>query len=294
MLKQNPLVKKIVRLALEEDIGTGDVTTEAVVPDGIDAIGEVMSKSHGIVCGLPVAAMVLHEVDPAVVVTPLVEDGQPVAPGQVVMRAEGSARSLLVAERTLLDFVMRLSGVATATRTFVESLSGVRTVLLDTRKTTPGLRVLEKYACRIGGARNHRMSLAGGVLIKNNHLAVAGDLKGAIRAARATAPSLSRIEVEVRTMEQVKRSIEAGADVLLLDHMSSAEVREAVDYCNWKVKIEVSGNVTAERAAEMAQIGVDYVSSGAPVHHAAWLDFAMYLKRVGGEIPEDSTRTAGE
>jgi nicotinate-nucleotide pyrophosphorylase (carboxylating) len=278
MLTNNPLVRRIVRLALEEDIGTGDVTTEAVIRPGARASAEVTAKAAGVLCGMPVARLVLAEVDPAVEAAVLVEDGREVEPGTVVMRAEGSAASLLVAERTLLDFVMRLSGVATATRRFVEALGGAKTVLLDTRKTTPGMRVLEKYAARVGGARNHRPSLAGGVLIKNNHLAVTGDLKATVRAARDRAPSLCRVEVEVRSMEQVKRAIEAGADVLLLDHMTPDEAREAVDYAHWKVKIEVSGGVTAQTAAAWAAVGVDFVSSAAPVHSAPWLDFAMYLK----------------
>jgi nicotinate-nucleotide pyrophosphorylase (carboxylating) len=183
-----------------------------------------------------------------------------------------------MAERTALDFLMRLSGVATATRAFARALDGTKTVLLDTRKTTPGLRVLEKYATRVGGARNHRMGLDSGVLIKNNHLALCPDLKDAIRRARANAPVLCRVEIEVRTLDQVKRAVEAGADLLLLDHMTREEVAEAVDYCNWKVAIEVSGNVDPAAAAAAGQAGVDFVSTGAVTHSAPWLDFGMYLE----------------
>lgn len=280
MLASNPLVRRIVRLALEEDIGTGDATTEAVIPEGTRAEARVVAKAAGVLAGGPVARMVLEEVDRSVAFEALVNDGAEVTPGDVVMRATGDARSLLVAERTLLDFVMRLSGVATAARRFVERLADSKTVLLDTRKTTPGLRVLEKYAARVGGARNHRTSLAGGVLIKNNHLALAGDLKEAVRRARDHAPALCRVEVEVRTMEEVKRAIEAGAEVLLLDHMGRDEVREVLDYCNWKVKVEVSGNVTPEDIAERAETGPDFISAGAITHAAPWLDFAMYMTRL--------------
>lgn len=278
MLNSNPLVKRIVRLALEEDIGTGDVTTEAVVPEGTLASAEVMAKEDGVLCGIPVAMLVLAEVDPRIQATPLVADGEAVTPGTVVLRAEGPARSLLVAERTLLDFVMRLSGVATQARSFSQVLQGTRTQLLDTRKTTPGLRVLEKYAARVGGARNHRTSLAGGVLVKNNHIACCGDMKEAIRRAKASVPVLCKVEVEVRTMDEVKRAVEAGADVLLLDHMTQEQVVEVLDYCNWKVAVEVSGNVTADGASAAAQVGADFVSSGAVTYGARWLDFGMYLK----------------
>ncbi|MBM4396288.1 MAG: carboxylating nicotinate-nucleotide diphosphorylase [Deltaproteobacteria bacterium] len=282
MLNNNPLVRRIVRLALEEDIGTGDATTEAVVPEGTRAAARVVAKAPGVLAGGPVAAMVLEEVDRGIAFEQVVPEGAEVAAGDVVMRASGDARALLVAERTLLDFVMRLGGVATATRRFAARLAGCKTVLLDTRKTTPGLRVLEKYATRIGGARNHRMSLAGGVLVKNNHLALVGDLKDAIRRAKSDSPSLCRVEVEVRTMEEVKRAIEAGADVLLLDHMTREEVREVIDYCNWKVKVEVSGNVTPDAAAAVAEVGPDFVSAGAVTHSAPWMDFAMYLERIEG------------
>jgi len=280
MLKINPQVRRIVELAIEEDLGTGDVTTEACVPPEARVVGEIVAKSPGILAGIPVALMVLERVDPSIVATPLAADGAAVSPGQAVMRIEGPARTVLVAERTVLNFVMRLSGVATRTREFVDALEGTRTVILDTRKTTPGMRALEKYAVRVGGGRNHRTSLSGGVLVKNNHLAMRGDLKETVRLARAGAPSLCKVEVEVRTMEEAKRAIEAGAEVLLLDHMTVDEVAAVVDYCNWKVAVEVSGNMTPESARAVADVGVDFVSAGALTHSAPWLDFAMYLTPV--------------
>ncbi len=278
MLTHNPQVRRIVRLALDEDIGTGDVTTATVVPPEAVVRAEVIAKEDGVLAGLPVAQVVLEEVDPAIRSEVLVAEGARVRPGMVVMRVLGPAASVLVAERTLLNFVMRLSGVATATRRFVDALGDSRTVVLDTRKTTPGLRVLEKYAVRIGGGRNHRMSLDGGVLIKNNHIAIRrGDLAGTIRAARAAAPSLCGIEAEVRTVAEARQAVEAGADVLLLDHMNASQVAEVRSLAGDRVLLEVSGNMTIDRAPEIAALGVDFVSSGALTHHASWLDFAMYL-----------------
>ncbi|MBP7126304.1 carboxylating nicotinate-nucleotide diphosphorylase [Myxococcota bacterium] len=281
MWTNQPLVRRIVELALEEDLGTGDVTTELAVPDGARARAEVVAREPCVLAGLPVAREVLRQVDPEVEVRDLAVDGDAVVPGQAVMEATGRAASLLIAERTLLNFVMRLSGVATATREFGKALEGTETTLLDTRKTTPGLRVLEKYAVRVGGGRNHRINLAGGVLIKNNHLALWGaDLKDAIRRARRGAPALTRVEVEVRTMEEVRRAIEAGAEMLLLDHMTVEQVAEVVAYCRWKVILEGAGNMTPAKAREMALAGVDFVSAGSITHQARWRDFSMALTLI--------------
>lgn len=280
MLKTNPQVQSIVALALAEDIETGDITTNTVVPMGTTAVAEVVARADGILAGVDVAEMVMTAVDPDVRMTRLVDDGQVVTPWLPVLRLEGAAKSILIAERTILNFVMRMSGVATTTRAFVDAVVGSKTVILDTRKTTPGLRALEKYAVRMGGGRNHRPSLAGGVLIKNNHITAVGDLKEAIRRARENAPISSRIEVEVRTMEEVKRAIEAGAEILLLDHMSHEEVVEAIDYCNWKVKLEVSGNMTVQKVTDMADTGVDFISVGALTHSAPWLDFSMAFRSM--------------
>ncbi len=278
MLTRNPQVLRIIRLALDEDIGTGDVTTATVVPEDARVVAEVVAKEDGILAGLPVALAILEEVDPAITAEVLVPDGTRVYPGMKVMRIRGRAAPILVAERTLLNFVMRLSGVATETRRFVDALAGARPIVLDTRKTTPGLRVLEKYAVRVGGGRNHRMALDGGVLIKNNHIAIRkGDLAGTIRAARNAAPSLCRIEVEVRAVDEARQAVEAGADVLLLDHMTPVQVAEVAAFVPRQVQLEVSGNMTTDRAAEIAALEVDFVSAGALTHQARWLDLAMYL-----------------
>lgn len=283
MVTDIPAVRKIIRMALEEDIGTGDVTTAAIVGQQERSEAEVIARADGILAGIPVALAVLEEIGSGIRSMIALEDGTPVESGDVVLRVQGPTRLLLTAERVLLNFVMRLSGIATQTRKFLDILGNSKTKLLDTRKTTPGLRVLEKYAVRMGGGSNHRMTLADGVLIKDNHIAVGGDLKETIRKARHGSPSLCRLEVEVRSMDEVKRAVEAGADVLLLDHMDRDEVAQVVDYCNWKLKTEASGNLTPESARIMAETGVDYVSVGALTHSAPWLDFSLSMRPLEDE-----------
>jgi nicotinate-nucleotide pyrophosphorylase (carboxylating) len=282
MLENHPYVVRIVRLALEEDLGTGDLTTEAVVP--LDRLGtaSVVAKEAGVLAGLPVAVRVLREVDPDVSAEILVADGSELIPGTEVLRASGRAASLLVAERTLLDFVMRLSGIATHARRFAKAIEGAGVCLLDTRKTTPGLRVLEKYAVRMGGVRNHRMSLAGGILVKNNHIAACGSVTEAVEAARRNAPLLAGIEVEVRTIEEARLAKAAGADVLLLDHMGPDQAAEVVAFAHPETRVEVSGNLTPESAAAAGRAGVDFVSAGSLTYGARWLDFSMSLRMEGG------------
>ncbi len=283
MITDNPAVRRLLREALQEDIGSGDVTTEAVVDPTTLARAEVVAKEEGVLAGVPVALALLEEVGPGVEAKALVEDGQAVSPGTVVIEAVGPARLLLQVERTLLNFVMRLSGIATMTRRYAERLRGTKTRLLDTRKTTPGLRVLEKYAVRVGGGSNHRFGLYDGVLIKNNHIAVCGDIKEAVRRARRLAPMPCKVEVEVRSIEEVRRALEAGADAVLLDHMPLDEMARVVDYCNWKVVTEASGNLTPDDVAACAEIGVDFVSVGALTRSAVWLDFSMRITRISGQ-----------
>lgn len=284
MITDNPAVRRVLRQALEEDIGTGDITTEAIVEPKVRARAEVVAKEAGVLAGIPVALALLEEVGPGIEARPLLQDGEMLAPETVVLEAVGPARLLLQVERTLLNFLMRLSGVATMTRRYAERLAGTKTRLLDTRKTTPGLRALEKYAVRVGGGSNHRMGLYDGVLIKNNHIAICGDVKEAVRRARRHAPMPCRIEVEVRSLEEVRRAIEAGAEALLLDHMSRDEMARVVDYCNWKVITEASGNMSPDDVAAAAQIGVDFVSVGALTRSAVWIDFSMRMTPVTGEV----------
>jgi nicotinate-nucleotide pyrophosphorylase (carboxylating) len=272
-----PVVRKIVRLALEEDIGSGDITTFAVVDPSRMAMGSVIAKEDGVLAGIPLAMMVLKEVDEQIEVSDYIDDGTTIKTGTEVLKVKGKAISLLQAERQLLNFVMRLSGIATIARRFMEALGSSPVSLLDTRKTTPGLRALEKYAVRVGGGKNHRMGLYDGCLIKNNHLALCKDIKQTVRKARAHAPMPFKVEVEVRTIEEAKRAIEAGADILLLDHMSPDEVVKVVDLAAWKVQLEVSGNITLDNIGQYAHTGVDFISVGALTKSANWLDFSMSI-----------------
>lgn len=280
----NPVVQEIVEFALREDLGHGDVTTEALVQPGQKAKARVVSRSEGILAGIPVAVMVLRRVGGEdVKVEPRLQDGARLHPGDVVLEASGQARHLLLAERVLLNFLMRLSGVATKTREFVEALEGTTCQVLCTRKTTPGLRVLEKYAVAVGGARNHRFGLYDGVLIKENHIALlGGDVKKAVKLARQRAPALCKVEVEVRTFEQAKRAVEAGADAILLDHMDEDDVARVLEICGFKARLEGSGDLDVRKARALAMLGVDFVSVGAMTKEATWLDFSMHLDPLDG------------
>lgn len=273
----NPLVQDIVRLALAEDIGTGDVTTGLVVKPGTQATGRLVARQSGIVAGLPVVEAVFQQADQRIIFEPLVADGQVVEPDQVLANLAGPAASLLQCERTVLNFLMHLSGVATRASVFTRAMAGTGLRLLDTRKTTPGHRVLEKYAVAVGGGLNHRMNLAGGVLIKNNHIAVCGGVREAVRMAREGAPVTLRIEIEVRTLSEAVEAASAGADMLLLDHMTPDQVAEVRRAAGNRVMLEVSGNMTPEKAIAYADSGVDFVSAGSVVYGASWLDMSMYL-----------------
>lgn len=266
-----------VRRALEEDIGVGDITTMSIVPSEAKAHAKVVAKENTVVAGLRCALLVFQEIDKDVVVLLNRDDGDMVIKGDVVLEAFGSAQSLLMAERTVLNFIMRLSGIANTTRLFVEALKGYKTQILDTRKTTPGLRVLEKYAVWIGGGKNHRMNLSTGVLIKNNHLVFAPSVMDAIKRARQMAPFLTKVEVEVRTLDEAKEALLAGADCLLLDHMCVEDMAKVVEMAKGKAIIEASGNVTLENIRDIAEAGVDFISTGAITHSARWSDFSMYL-----------------
>jgi nicotinate-nucleotide pyrophosphorylase (carboxylating) len=234
--------REIVRRALEEDLGTGDVTTDATVDDRLRARGVFIAQARCVVAGLPVVAEVFRQLEPAVGLTVVKRDGERAVPGDEIAAVDGLARTLLVGERTALNFLQRLSGIATQARRFVDAASG-RITVLDTRKTTPTLRVLEKYAVAIGGATNHRSGLFDAVLIKDNHVRLAGGVKAAICRMRAARPGLT-IEVEAETLDQVDEAIEAGADTVLVDNMGLDDIREAVRRARSKAKVEISGGVT--------------------------------------------------
>lgn len=269
-----------IAIALEEDIGSGDVTTELFVDAGRAATGLILAKEPLILAGVETAAEVFRRVDPALAVTPLKRDGDRLTPGTCALEIRGSARSILTAERVALNFVQRLSGIATATRRFVEAVAGTPAKILDTRKTTPGLRALEKAAVAAGGGTNHRFGLYDQILVKDNHLAAGAstaDLQAAIRESRKRYPNLL-VEVEADTLDQVRSFLGLeGIDVILLDNMTNSQLREAVALGRGKVKFEASGGVSIETIRPIASTGVDFVSVGAITHSAKACDFSLEL-----------------
>lgn len=269
-------ITEILERALAEDLGAGDLTTDATVPEGLEATGSFLAKGALVVAGLPLAERLYELLDPAIRFTPLAADGGLVARGALA-EVRGDARILLRAERTALNFLQRLSGIATLTRRFALRLEGTRARLLDTRKTTPGLRVLERYAVRVGGGANHRFGLFDAVLIKENHAQLAGSVSEAVRRARARYGASQKLEVEVRDEVEVRQGLDAGADVLLLDNMTPDEVRHSVRVIQGRAAIEVSGGITLENIRDFAEAGVDFISVGALTHSAPAVDISFDL-----------------
>jgi nicotinate-nucleotide pyrophosphorylase (carboxylating) len=266
----------IVRRALEEDIGSGDVTTGATVTAEQRARGVVLMKADCVLAGLDVAIAAFRQIDPAAHVTTRKRDGDLCRAGDEIAVIIGSARALLVAERTALNFLQRLSGIATRARRFVDAAGG-RIVVLDTRKTTPTLRALEKYAVRAGGASNYRSGLYDAVLIKDNHIRLGGGVGAAVAHAREHQPDL-RVEVEAQTLEEVDQALAAGADIVLVDNMATVDIRRAVERARGRAKIEISGGVTLERMPELAATGADFVSVGALTHSAPAVDISFEIE----------------
>ncbi len=269
----------IVR-ALEEDIGFGDVTTLCTVPAERTLTAAIIARQAGVIAGLEVAAAVFRAIDATLHIELLAADGAHITPNTQVARIAGSARSILAAERTALNFLGRLAGIATLTARCVAAIAGTRAAIIDTRKTTPGLRALEKYAVRVGGGRNHRFALDDGILIKDNHIAAAGGIGPAIARARQSAPHLLKIEIECETLEQVREALAAGTDVILLDNMSLGQQREAVTMIRQhdaRILIEASGGIGTdpERLAAVAATGVDFISLGALTHSAPNFDLSL-------------------
>lgn len=274
-------VRAIIRRALDEDVGWGDVTTDHSVPIEQRSRGVILAKQAGVLCGGQVFGETLAMVDAAVKVDLLAPDGALVNAGAVVARVDGPTRALLTGERTALNFLQRMSGIATTTAAFVACLRGLPTKLIDTRKTTPGLRVLEKYAVRVGGGHNHRFNLADAVLLKDNHLAAlrsrGQDVAAAIRAIKGRVPHTMKVEVEVTSVKQIDAVLAGGADIILLDNMSTEEMRDAVHRIGGRALTECSGGVTLETVRERAETGVDLISSGALTHSAKALDFSLEI-----------------
>ncbi|PYQ73761.1 MAG: carboxylating nicotinate-nucleotide diphosphorylase [Acidobacteria bacterium] len=268
--------RDIVRRALQEDVRDGDITTDATVDAALRARGVFLAKADCVVAGLDVAIETFRQLDSTIRATTLKCDGDACRAGEEIAEVVGTARALLVGERTALNFLQRLSGVATRARAFVDA-SGGRITILDTRKTTPLLRALEKYAVRTGGAANHRVGLFDAVLIKDNHIRLAGGVAAAIDRTRACRPDLP-IEIEAQTLAEVDEALARGADTILVDNMAAAEVREAVKRAAGRAKIEVSGGVTLERISELAATGADYVSVGALTHSAPAVDISFEIE----------------
>ena len=276
------LVRAVIQRALDEDVAWGDVTTEHSIPADQWSHAVLLAKQDGVLCGGRVFVETLAMVDGRVTVEFLMADGAAFGKGEVAARVSGPTRALLTGERTALNFVQRLSGIATATAAFVARLRGLPTKLVDTRKTTPGLRVLEKYAVRVGGGHNHRFNLADAVLLKDNHLAAlraeARDLAEAVRSVRQAVPHTMRVEVEVTSRAQIDAVLAGGADIILLDNMSNQDMREAVRQIGGRALTECSGNVTLDTVRERAETGVDLISSGALTHSAKALDLSLEIE----------------
>lgn len=266
---------ELIRLALQEDITSEDVSTNAVMPTAQQGTVDLIAKEDGIMAGLDVYARVFTLLDPATVVTFQVKDGDRVKPGDLIGTVTGDIRVLLSGERVALNYLQRMSGIATYTRQVADLLEGSVVTLLDTRKTTPNCRIFEKYAVRVGGGCNHRYNLSDGVLLKDNHIGAAGSITNAIQMAKAYAPFVRKIEIEVETLEQVKEAVDAGADIIMLDNMTPDTMRQAVELIDGRAQTECSGNITKENIARIREIGVDFVSSGALTHSAPILDISM-------------------
>lgn len=271
-------IDRIIHHALEEDIGPGDLTTQAVVDPGTNARAQVVAKEDFILSGIDVAGRVFYLLDDSVAFEKLKHDGHPVRRGEVLAWIKGDAAALLQGERVALNLLQRMSGVATLTASFVREIEGTAAAIVDTRKTTPGLRLLEKYSVRMGGGRNHRTSLYDGILIKENHVAAAGGIAEAVQRARRRAPHTLRIEVETRDLVEVGQALDAGADIILLDNMEPEQLRQAVEAIAGRALTEASGGVNLQTVRSIAETGVNYISVGALTHSFRAVDISMLLQ----------------
>lgn len=274
-LFNNPQVEQIITLALNEDIGTGDITTLSTIPEDKTATGRFVAKEDMIICGIDLAKHIFGRVDPSIEMKANFKDGDAVKKGDVIAVVSGNAQNVLTGERTALNFMQRLTGIATRTHASVAEVAGTNAKITDTRKTTPGLRVLEKYAVRVGGGTNHRFNLADGVLIKDNHIAVSGGIKNAVKNARAVIPHTLKIEVEVETKEQLAEALDAGADIIMLDNMSNDLMRECVGIVAGRALVEASGNMGEKSLRKVAETGVDIISIGALTHTVKAADISL-------------------
>jgi nicotinate-nucleotide pyrophosphorylase (carboxylating) len=280
-----PVLEPIIRNALAEDIGPGDLTTSSILNGEERGEARALAKSDLVVAGIDVFTAAFRLLDPEAARRECLEDGTAVRPGQTVAVIAGSLSALLMAERTALNFLQRMSGIATMTRRFVDAVRGTGARILDTRKTVPGLRILDKYAVRVGGGTNHRFALYDGVLVKENHIAAAGGIGSAVARVRGRAPHTVRIEVEVRNLEELREALEAGADVIMLDNMDAEAMREAVRFVGRRVPLEASGNVSLENVRAIAETGVDYISVGSLTHSVRAADVSLLISPEAPAAP---------
>lgn len=274
-MNYSPEIKKLISDALAEDIGTGDITTLSTISADAQARGKYRAKEDGVLCGIEIARAVYTEIDPDIVFTAFFSDGDLIKKGDIIAEVSGNARNLLTGERVGLNLMQRMSGIATRTREAVKQVEGTNAKIADTRKTTPGLRVIEKMAVKVGGGTNHRFNLADGILIKDNHIVAAGGITAAVKAARKNAPHTLKIEVEVETLEELREALDAGADIIMLDNMDNDTMREAVKIANGKALTEASGNMGDKDLSEVAKTGVDIISIGALTHTVRSLDISL-------------------
>ncbi len=279
-------LKSIIEMALAEDVGHGDITTFNLIEAGQQGCGELLAKSPGIIAGLPIAQLVFASLDQDSQFTAYKHDGEKIEPGDKLGMVQGSLRSLLVGERLALNFLQRLSGIATLTNRMVELAGNPAVKILDTRKTTPGLRMLEKYAVRVGGGFNHRFGLYDGAMVKDNHIIAAGGIKEAVQKLKTTIPVTVKIEVEVESLEHMQEALEAGVDIIMLDNMDPALMRQAVELNAGRVMLEASGGVNESNIAVIAATGVDAISLGALTHSVNSLDISFNLIKQDGSIKD--------
>lgn len=267
----------LIDLALHDDVGTGDITTDNIIPAGTKRKAKMVAKADGVVAGLPIAEMVFRKLDADLAWNPKVQEGDKIKKGDVLVEFEGSYRALLTGERTALNFLQRLSGIATMSNKYAEAVKDFHTLILDTRKTLPGFNKLDKYAVKTGGGTNHRHGLHDMAMIKDNHIEVAGNITAAVKAVRSKIDPGIKIEVETTTLEQVQEALDAGADIIMLDNMDTETMRKGVELIAGRAKVEASGNMTLERLREVAATGVDFISIGALTHSVSALDISQRI-----------------
>ncbi len=272
------LVDEIISLALKEDIGEGDISTDSLIGESEEASAYIIAKEEGILAGLPVAERVFRRLDPKMNWYIHKSDGDKITKGDLIVEFTGKLRAILTGERTALNFLQRMSGIATATSRFADAIKEFNTRILDTRKTAPGERMLDKYAVKMGGGTNHRIGLYDMVMIKDNHIKAAGSISNAVRIVKEKTPAHIKIEVETSNLDEVREALASGADIIMLDNMSTDLMKQAVEIINGKAKVEASGGVSFDRLKEIAATGVDFISVGALTHSVKALDLSQYIK----------------